>query len=358
MPDSHSTAPGFDESDLAALDEAIAQVLASEADHLVLHRHIDGETRLDNALWERAAELGWPAIGLPEDSGGLGFGSRGLDLLHRRLGRHVAPGPFLATLSAAQTIAEVADAGIASQWLPRLAAGECRLAVVAQIAPHDDNQAWIIGDQDCEAVLTPLANDNWGLVPIEGARPADMWDRTRAMLTLDLSSPRPIIELPGEATAHSLERQMNLALASESIGAARAILEITVEYMKEREQFGRPIASFQALKHRIADHMTEIVSGEEFVGLAVESGARSDPDACIWAKLAKVRCTESHARIAQDCLQLHGGVGFTWEFDVHIYLNRARLNELLVAPNTQLRDEAAAGLAESIRAGREPLELA
>jgi alkylation response protein AidB-like acyl-CoA dehydrogenase len=128
--------------------------------------------------------------------------------------------------------------------------------------------------------------------------------------------------------------------------------------MMQREQYGRVIASFQALKHRIADHMTEVVSGEEFLSLAVDSAARGNPDADIWAGLAKARCTESYVRIAQDCLQLHGGVGFTWEFDVHLYLNRARLSELLVAPNTKLKDDAVAGLADAVRCGREALELA
>lgn len=349
----------FDESDLAALDEAIGQVLSSEADRLTLHAHIDGKARLDRVLWEKAVELGWTAIGLPEDAGGLGFGPRGLDLLHRRLGRHVAPGQFLSTMSAAQAISEAADGKVRSEWLPRLAAGECKLAVAALIdtAPGSPD-TWIIGDEDCEAALVPLTGGAWGLVPMGDCLAIEMWDRTRTMLQLDLSGVEPIAELPGEATARSLTRHLSLALASDSIGGARAITESTIEYMKEREQFGRPIASFQALKHRIADHMTEIVSGEEFLSLAVDSAARGDPDADIWARLAKARCTESFLRIAQDCLQLHGGVGFTWEYDVHMYLNRATLSEQLVAANTRMKDDAAAGLVEAFRTGREPLELA
>jgi alkylation response protein AidB-like acyl-CoA dehydrogenase len=149
-----------------------------------------------------------------------------------------------------------------------------------------------------------------------------------------------------------------LALASDGIGAARAVTELTIAYMKERQQFGRVIASFQALKHRVADLMTAAVSGEEFVALAVEAAANDDEDTDTWAALAKVRATESYQFVAKDCVQLHGGVGFTWEFDVHLYLKRAWLSEALVAPHNRLRDRAHDGFAAAFRAGRQPLELA
>lgn len=356
---SASETAAFDDGDLAALEEAIAQVLSTEADRLSLHQHIDGKIRLDQTLWKRAGELGWPAISLPEEFGGLGFGPKGLDLLHRQLGHHVAPGSFLATLSAAQTISEAGDDELKAQWLPRLASGECKLAVIAQLEPSPDaSQAWVIGDPDADAALVPNADGGLSLVQLGEPDVVQMWDRTRTLLAIDLGNCKPLATLPGVAASQILARHLSLAIASDSIGAARAITEITIEYMKEREQFGRAIASFQALKHRIADHMTDIVSGEEFLSLAVDFAARDDPDADIWAKLAKARCTESFVRIAQDCLQLHGGVGFTWEFDVHMYLNRARLSELLVASNSRMKDDAAAGLAEAFRAGREPLELA
>ncbi len=355
-----STAPdAFDDSDLHALGEAISQVLASEADRHALHRHIDGKMRLDKALWGKAIELGWQAIGLPEPDGGLGLGLRGLDLLFRHLGRSVAPGPFLATLPAAQTLSAVADKSVRSEWLPKLAAGERKLAVAALIdtAPGAGG-TWLLGDEDSDAALVPLPSGDWGLVPMASAKRLDMWDRTRPMLKLDFAGRAPLATLPGTATAQTLTRNLALAIAADSIGGARAITAITVEYMMQREQFGRSIASFQALKHRIADHMTEIVSGEEFLAMAVDFAARGDPDAGIWANLAKARCSESYLRIAQDCLQLHGGVGFTWEFDVHLYLNRARLNELLVAGNARMKDAAAAALADSVRSGRNALELA
>ena len=353
-----SASPAFDESDLAALNESIADVLNSEADRAALHRHIDGKAPLDDVLWSKAAELGWLAIGLPECDGGLGFGVTGLDLLLRRLGHHVAPGPFTSTLAAAQSISEVADAATREAWLPRIATGTCRLAVAAHPGETALGDAWLLAGQGCEAALVPLGTGEWGIVPLESARAETMWDRTRTMLTLDLAGVAPLATLPGKATAEALTRHLALAIAADAIGGTRAIIALTVDYMMQREQFGRTIASFQALKHRVADHMAELVSGEHFLDLAVESAARGDVDAGVWARLAKARCTQSYARIAEDCLQLHGGVGFTWEFDVHMYLNRARLNEHLVAPNPELKDAAVAGLADAMRAGRAPLELA
>lgn len=346
----------IDEDDLQALGDSIAKVLEHDAGRELLHAHLDGRIALDRDLWAQASELGWLAIGLPEDCGGLGFGARGLDVLHRRLGARVAPGPFAASQSAAQALV---DAGGCGDWPERLATGEAKLAVPANITDEPfAKHGWLLGDAHSDAALVPLGPGEWGLMALAGASSIELWDRSRGLFTADHAAAAPLAVLDGEVVSSSLARHLCLALASDSIGGARAILEITVAYMKEREQFARPIASFQALKHRVADHMTDIVSGEEFLALAVATVARGDPDADIWAKLAKARCTASYLRIAEDCLQLHGGVGFTWEFDVHLYLNRARLSELLIAPNPQLKDEAAAGLAEALRAGREPLELA
>ena len=348
-----------DEADLDALKDAISRVLEGEADRLRLHDHIDGKIRLGRSLWSKAVELGWIGIGLPTECGGLGFGPQGLNILHREIGARVAPGPFMASLSAAQALAEVADFETRSIWLPRLAAGECSLAVAAlPLSANVRDNIWLLGADDAEAALVPTSEDTWGLVSLAEAVPVQVWDRTRTVFSIDLAKTKPVAVLPGEATGSSLARHLALAAASDSIGGARAITQQTVAYMKEREQFGRPIASFQALKHRIADLMTMIVSGDEIVSLAVEAVAAGDPDANIWVNLAKARATDTYVHASTECLQLHGGVGFTWEFDVHMYLKRARLNEMLVASNLDMRDRAAAGFADALRAGKQPLELA
>ena len=347
----------MDLAELEALREGISRVLDSEAGRLRLHAHIDGKAALDRDLWDRAAGLGWLAIGLPEEAGGLGLGAEGLEILHRELGARAAPGPFAASLSAAQALAEVAGPATCEQWLPRLAAGECSLALAAQTRAGD-GAVWLLGAAAAAAALVPFGDRGWALVPMQGAAEVAIWDPTRTMLSLDLSGVEPLAVLPGAAMEAALSRHFALALAADSCAGARAIASQTIAYMKEREQFGRVIASFQALKHRVADLMTWTVTAEEVVSLAVDAVAGGDPDAGVWADLAKVRATETYLQVATDCLQLHGGVGFTWEFDVHVHLKRARLSEMLLAPNAELRDRAARGLAEALQAGRQPLEMA
>jgi alkylation response protein AidB-like acyl-CoA dehydrogenase len=347
----------IDEEDLLALQESIGQVLENQASRRQLHDHIDGKLRLDQDLWHRAGELGWLGIGLPEDCGGLAFGVRGLDVLHRELGQRVAPGPFLASLSAALAIDDAGDEATKKEWLPLLATGERKLAVAAQTFAADADEGWLLGDIDSDAALLPLSESAWGIVTFAQARQIDGWDRTRTMFTAKRAAQAPLAVFDADRMARSLGLHMCLGLASESIGAARAITEITVAYMKQRQQFGRSIASFQALKHRVADMMTMIVSGEEIVSLAAESAAIGNGNAHVWAALAKVKATDVFSHCAGEALQLHGGVGFTWEFDVHMYLMRSRLNEMLVAPNARLRDRAATGFALSYAAGEQPLEF-
>src|SRR5262249_52888032 len=147
----------------------------------------------------------------------------------------------------------------------------------------------------------------------------DLWDRTRTIFRAKLDGVRPSAIFPADTTSSTLSRYLSLAIAGDSIGGARAITEITIGYMKERQQFGRAIASFQALKHRVADLMTMVVSGEEMVSLAVDSAQARDADADLWSSLVKAHVSDSYVHIGSDCLQLHGGVGYTWEFDVHMY---------------------------------------
>lgn len=349
----------IDEDDLLALQESIGQVLDDQAGRQHLHDHIDGKIALDRDLWLRARDLGWLGMGLPERYNGLAFGPRGLDVLHRELGRRVAPGPFLPSLTAAQALDDTADESLREHWVGSLATGERKLAIAAQplSGPAGDG-TWLLGDVDSNAALVPLDDERWGIVPLTGVKPVEVWDRTRTVFTADLSNATPCTVLASEDLSAAVMRHLCLGIASESIGAARAVTELTIAYMKERQQFGRVIASFQALKHRVADMMTMIVSGEEIVALAAESAAAGEPDADVWAALAKIRASEVLVHCANEALQLHGGVGFTWEFDVHLYLMRSRLNEVLAAPNAQLRDRAHTGFEQSFAAGRQPLEFA
>jgi alkylation response protein AidB-like acyl-CoA dehydrogenase len=361
------TAGSLDQATLEALRDGVAGVLAEQSSSTAVHAFIDGKRPLDRELWSQAASLGWLGFGIPEQYGGLGLGARGLAILHTELGRQAAPGPYIATLSAAQAIVEGGNETARQAWLPRIAAGEISVAVPA--TPDSAVLTWsgrtvsgticCVGSPDAGVVLAP-AGDAWVLVELAGAdvTATAMWDRTRTVIDIHLHQATPAVVLEdGAGVSAALMRATALAVAADSSGAARSITERTVAYMKSREQFGQPIAGFQALKHRAADLVTKLAVMDEMVAHAIERTAVDEADADIWAMLAKAEVTEAAVFITTDCVQLHGGVGFTWDFDPHIFLKRARLNEVLVMANPALRDQAAAGLAVVTKTDGSALEL-
>jgi alkylation response protein AidB-like acyl-CoA dehydrogenase len=361
------TADGPDEATLEALRESVAGVLAEQSGSTQLHGFIDGKNALDRDLWAQAGSLGWLGFGVPEPLGGLGLGCLGLAILHTELGRQAAPGPFIATLSAAQALTESDDDSARRTWLPRLASGEISAAVPVSLdtAPLIRSGTGVsgrlrcLGSPDAAFVLAPAGN-GWIIVELADAEIAiaPMWDRTREVIDVRLDNARPTaIAADPQVTRGALARAMALAVAADSAGAARSVTGRTIDYMKTREQFGQPIAGFQALKHRAADLATKLAVMDEMLAHAVERTAAGEPDADIWCDLAKSEVTEAAVFVTTDCVQLHGGVGFTWDFDPHIFLKRARLNEVLMMANPALRDRAAASLASVTTAGRSALEL-
>jgi alkylation response protein AidB-like acyl-CoA dehydrogenase len=361
----------LDQATLDALREGVAGVLAEQSGSLAVHAFIDGKNSLDRKLWSQAASLGWLGFGIQEQYGGLGLGCHGLAILHNELGRQAAPGPYIPTLSAAQVIVEYGSEAVRTAWLPRIASGEVSAAIPATIPPPMSatsltssgagvsGQLRCLGGRDATFVLAP-AGDAWVIVELAGAEVSavPIWDRTRDLINIRLDDAKPAAVLKDrEGVSGALLRAMALATAADSRGGARSITERTIDYMKTREQFGQPIAGFQALKHRAADLATKLAVMDEMVAHAVHRTASDEPDSDIWASLAKAEVTEAFVFVATDCVQLHGGVGFTWDYDPQIFLKRARLNEVLVMANHALRDRAAAGLAAATRAGRSALEL-
>ncbi len=356
-----------DQATLEALREGVAGLLAERSGSTDLHAFIDGKRPLDQDLWSQAGSLGWLGVGIPEPFGGLGLGAHGLAILHAELGRQAAPGPYIATLSAAHAIGEIGNDETRNAWLPRIASGEISAAIPATLstsALHLSSSGVsgtlrCLGWPNAAFVLAP-AGDAWAIVELAGAEVTElpMWDRTRTVIDVRLDNARPAAFLADrDGVGESLLQAITLAVAADSRGAARSVTERTIAYMKTREQFGQPIAGFQALKHRAADLAAKLAVMDEMVAHAVHRIAEGEPDADIWAMLAKAEATETFVFIATDCVQLHGGVGFTWDYDPHIFLKRARLNEMLAMSNPALRDRAATRLAAMTRAGQSALEL-
>lgn len=345
---------------VAEVRASIATVLEEKCSSLAVHGFIDGRNTLDATLQQFASELGWLAIALPEEHGGIGLGAAGLAILNFELGRASAPGAFLPTSVVLEVLARsnVANEPAVAQLVSEAVAGNATLAIAATLqAPRDDASMWLLGERNAAAALIAGADDDLLLIDIADANPQEitMWDETRSMISVVPSEGQPILTLAGAKPL--CEALFAIALAADSAGIARGTLDRTIVYMKEREQFGRAIGSFQALKHRVADHDVNAIAANELLWQAVEHLDGNEPGGYLWSIMAKTNGTEAAAKVAGDCVQLHGGVGFTREYDPHLYLKRARLNEMMLAPNTALRDRAEQAFGQTLRDGHDVLEI-
>jgi len=342
------------------LRENISRVLGDICTPRAVHAFWNGEGDLAALTWATATELGWLCAPLPEAYGGLGLGPSASAVLHQELGRVLAPGPFISTLAGAQWQAEFAGKDICETWLPAVAAGEATIAVPGSLSPGN---ALALSDGGLSGRMTMLgpASPTLAIVPVQAERserafaiirpdpasveflPYDSWDRTRQLTTMVCRGTEPIkvIADPDGRALRGLLRAAALAVASDSVGAASSIAQTTVDYLKTRVQFGRPIGSFQALKHRAADLVASISTAQHLVGHALDEARAGSAEADMWASLAKAGAADAFVFVAGDCVQLHGGIGHTWEYDCHMYLKRARLNEAIVGPHSWLRDLAA-----------------
>ena len=308
-----------------------------------------------DGIWPRAAaELGLAALAVPEEYDGAGAGFVELAVAVEEWGRALAPGPLLATAVAAPaTLLVSGDSAACARLLPALAAAELTAAVVLDAAGQrppavtavQRGDGWVLSGQvplvldglAADVVLVPAPTDDGGLlwfeVPATGltreAVPAI--DQTRQLANLYFAAtPAVVIEAAEPHTI--LDRTVNVlitALAVEQVGIADRCLELTLGHVRAREQFGRPIGTFQAVQHRCAEMLLRLESARSaayYAAWAVDGAPAELPRA---ASLAKSYCSEATAFITAETLQLHGGIGFTWEHDAHLYFKRAKADEVL-----------------------------
>jgi alkylation response protein AidB-like acyl-CoA dehydrogenase len=312
---------------------------------------IGGETGFDRALWERGAELGWTSMLVPEEFGGgtiSGDGVRDLGIVAEETGRFLVPGPVIPTNVVAFALARGGCDQLAKGHLPHIAAGR-QLAVwageagVAEIAPTD-------GGYRLTGVVTPVQDAHVADHVLVAARangvtqvlvPAsapgvsvevlDGLDLARRYCRVSLDG----VEVPASAVVGApeqarseLELQLALALAlqcAETVGATEAIYEMTLQYVKDRKAFGRSIGSYQALKHRLAEMLLWLESSKAATSAAI-AAVQPERGALQAARVAKAYVADRCPAIVRDCLQLHGGIGYTWEHDLHLFLRRVETN--------------------------------
>jgi alkylation response protein AidB-like acyl-CoA dehydrogenase len=310
----------------------------------------------DTGLWRvLAADLGCAGLLIPESSGGAGASYREAAVVAEETGRAVAPVPFLG--SAVVATAALLAAGD-EDLLTAVAAGTTTVALgvpfpappgvrpqpTVRLTPGGDagyrltgTVAAVADALPADVLLVPADGVPYGLYAVAAGAagvsvtPAVSLDMTRQLADLTLTDAPARRVASGEAADRAVAAGLAAGaamLASEQLGLAERCLEMTVAYLKERRQFGRQIGSFQALKHRAADLWVGVTQARAAARYAAACLAAGDPDSPVAVALAKAACSDIAVRAAQECLQLHGGIGFTWEHPTHLYLKRAKSSSI------------------------------
>jgi alkylation response protein AidB-like acyl-CoA dehydrogenase len=324
-------------AELLELRDSTRQVLGAE-----------GLAAPEDRTWSLALELGWLLVAVPEAQAGLGQGLAGSCALQAELGRSLCTAPVLPAALALDAIVHAARDD-RDDWIERLSTRELVTAPLAATALNVTGKQVLDGvaaavpsaDRATHVLVCSADAGCVALVPLQqrGVECVhrDTWDVTRRLFDLRFSGVAldPAWVLARGADAQALSRHLavhrDLALAADAVGGADAMLAMTVEYLKTRRQFGRPLALFQALKHRCADLKTQVAAAE---ALLFDSVARigelaSEPRAGVLAQAARSLACAVYARVTEEALQLHGGIGMTAEHGCHLFLKRALLNQQL-----------------------------
>ncbi len=364
-------------SEQRELAESVRRFLADRMPLTRVRELIDTTDAADEKVWAYAgSQLGLQGLALPEQYGGAGFTVTEQAIVLEELGGALYPGPYLASaVLAATALLASSDEAAKQELLPGIASGE----VVATLAFTEDDGSWepdtiaLTATRDADGGWTldghksyvldghsaglilvvartaGLAQDSGSLslfvVPagapgLERAALPTL-DQTRKMGRLVFASvPARLIGGAGEG-ASILARTLDvaaIALAAEQLGGAQRALDMAVAYAKVRHQFGRPIGSFQAIKHRCADLLLEVESLRSAVGYAAAAVAEESSEVPVVAALVKALASDTYFHVAAENIQIHGGIGFTWEHDAHLYFKRAKSSELFLGDATYHRE--------------------
>src|SRR5262245_6068848 len=357
-----------------ALVDSVRAVLEREVPTALVRDIVENQTRPEQP-WKSACELGWTAIDVPEGLGGLGLGFHQLGLVIEQHGHFIAPGPFLATATQfAPLVREAGDSRQQQRFVGGVASGAVTGALAidhGRAAEHAlgdslrarrDGDAWVLEGQhrfvldgehaDEIAVAARVdAGDGVGLfaVPrgaVKAQRVAAL-DASRPLAHLRFDGvrvePERVLGTPG-ASARALGRALEhatVAAALECVGTCQALMERTVEHAKSRRQFNRPIGSFQAVQHKCADMLVQIEKARATGYFAMMALAEDDPRRRLAASMAKVAASDCQRLVCKEGIQIHGGMGFTWESDVQLFVKRAKTLEALFGTGAQHRKRIA-----------------
>jgi alkylation response protein AidB-like acyl-CoA dehydrogenase len=287
----------------------------------------------DEALWDEIRHLGWAGIAIGEQYGGQGLGMVELAILCEELGYACAPSPFLSNASAGLFIGHAGSSEQMERWLPGIASGAERGAVAFEPRSND-----FVPDAEGASLLVLNRDDGAVLVEASSAEiePVELIDATRAYARVAADGGDP---LPGQV--ESAADLALVALAAELTGLSQRAMEMAVEYAKEREQFDRPIGAYQAVSHRCAEMLYDTEEARSLTYYAAWCADAEPESLPLAASMSKARASEAAWRVSAAALQVHGGIGFTWEHDLHFLFKRAKVGAELLGDPRMHRERVA-----------------
>ncbi|MFE5329660.1 acyl-CoA dehydrogenase family protein [Embleya sp. NPDC056575] len=359
--------------------KALRDVFDRHSDSPAVRAVMATETGYDAEVWRRVCEqTGLAGLAIPEQYGGVGFGFTELVVALEEMGRALFPSPFLASsVLTAYTLVHAGDEAARAEYLPGLAAGETLGALAlaepgrrdvraVEMAARADGDGWRLDGVKTHVIDGLIAdlivvgarvNGDLALFTVErdaagltrAALPTLDQTRKQARLTFADTPARLLGAVGADAALERVLALAEIAVAAEAVGGAGRCLEATVEYTKGRVQFGRPIGSFQAIKHRCADLYVEVETARSALYYAAWAAAEAEAaglgspgELPVMAPLAMTTATAAYRHVAEEMIQLHGGVGFTWEYDCHLYLKRAITSAHLLGERGLQRERIAA----------------
>ncbi len=349
-----------------AIREGFARLLAEKANEADLRRTMATEAGYDLELWASIAGMGIPALLVPAEHGGIGAGPVEAEALMEEAGTALMAAPLLSSAVIATGLLARASDDVKARLMPGLASG----ASLATVAMTGEAGSWTADGVSVRAeksgdkftlsgassfvpfarsadVILVLAHNDSALgcyevapdAPGVSIDPLETWDPTLRLsrVAFDGAEAKRIEGIDADVVEAVLDLA-RVALAGEQAGAARRIFEITVEYLKTRVQFGRPIGGFQALKHWAADLLIEVESATSAARAAAQALAEDAPDKQVLVNLAAFACADAFSTVAAAAVQMHGGIAFTWEHPAHLYLRRARADAQLFGSSDVYRE--------------------
>ena len=371
---------GFSEEQELLRDTA-RKFLEGECPTTFVRRMMATDAAVTGEFWQKLAENGWLGITYAEEDGGSGLGLVDLVVLMEEVGRAVMPGPYPATvLLGGAAIATAGEPATRQEWLPKIAAGEAKATLAASepnarwdaagitLAAHEARGGFALSgtklfvpDAHLADVLVVAARTRDGSTMEDGislflvpkgtpgvaVRLLPSVDETRKLCEVKFDNVAlPAAALIGElhnawpALSRVIDRAA-VALSAEICGAAQRVLEMTVDYAKLRQAFGKPIGSYQGVKHKCADMLIEIENAKSLTYYAAWAVDEAEPDAAMAVSMAKAAASDAGRKVCAAGIQLHGGIGMTWEHDLQLYLKRAKASEIAFGDATWHRERVA-----------------